>query len=315
MMDSSIPGSSNIGKVFRKIAHQMQELFSETLQLVEHPLEVGLARERLLIEYLKRFLPERFGIDTGFVIDSKNNMSKQIDVIIYDKIISPVFEIPGGVKYFPCECVVAVGEVKTSINSRKTLQDALNKIQSVQELDRFSSGKNTEMAFHGAHGHGKEINIGRFGFLPSSLPPIGMRTLGFIFTSQSMSRGTMLNELKDYCASSHKQYWPNIIVDFENYLISYFNFVVSNQSTRALASEPDLFPDKADGFYYTTEAEKKNIVLLFACLLINFLTVVRVVRPFVLDYFGMRMTQKNIYPFNTAEVDIQMGEEEKYDSH
>lgn len=282
MTDTSSTGSRHLGEIFRTLAHQMQKLFSETLRHVDHPLELGIARERLLVEYLRRFLPERYGIDTGFVIDSKDNISKQIDVVIYDKVVSPVFEIPGKIKYFPCECVVVVGEVKSTITDRETLSDALGKIRSVQELDHFSDKTNLEVAVHGAHGHFK-VEIP-----PTGLVPIPYRTLSFIFTSRSMSRDTMVNELKSFCSSNPKQYWPNMVVDFENYLISY---VAKKGSKESL----ELFPDNAVGLYATKPEEKDNIVLLFACLLGNFLTVARVVRPMVLNYFGVGSSKVDMF--------------------
>jgi len=39
---------------------------------------------------------------------------------VYDQVLTPVLELPGELKYFPCEGVVAVGEVKSSINSRRS---------------------------------------------------------------------------------------------------------------------------------------------------------------------------------------------------
>lgn len=275
-------GSRHLGDIFRTLAHQMQELFSETLRHVDHPLELGIARERLLVDYLRRFLPERYGIDTGFVVDSKDEISKQIDIVIYDQVISPIFEIPGKIKYFPCECVVAVGEVKSTITDRKTLVDALGKLKSVQELDRFSDNTNLEVAIHGAHGHFK-VEIP-----PTGLVPIPYRTLSFIFTSRSMSRDTMINDLKSFCSSNPKQYWPNMVVDFENYLISY---VTKKDNKESL----ELFPDNAVGLYATKTEEKDNIVLLFACLLGNFLTVARVVRPMLLSYFGVGSSKVDMF--------------------
>ncbi len=279
---SSSTGRHHLSDIFRMLAHQMQELFSETLRHVDHPLEVGIARERLLVAFLRRFLPERYGIDTGFVVDTRGNISKQIDIVIYDKVISPIFELPGNIKYFPCECVVAVGEVKSTITNRKTLSDALGKLKSVQELDRFTDKTNLQVAVHGAHGHcNVEIS-------PTGLAAIPYRTLSFIFTSRSMSRKTMVNELKRFCSSNPKQYWPNILVDFENYLISY---VAKNGSSESL----ELFPDDAIGLYATKPEEKDNIVLLFACLLGNFLTVARVVRPMLLKYFAVGTSKVDMF--------------------
>jgi len=43
MMDTLLPGSRHLGDIFRTLAHQMQQLFSETLRHVDLPLELGLA--------------------------------------------------------------------------------------------------------------------------------------------------------------------------------------------------------------------------------------------------------------------------------
>lgn len=286
MNESLAAGNSHVGDIFRTIARHMQEDFRKTLSYVEHPLEKGIAREKVLVEYLQRFVPERFAIDTGFVIDSKGNMSRQIDVIIYDRIISPVWELPGRLRYFPVECVVAVGEVKSTITDRTTLNDALEKLKSVQELDRYEEYSNLEVAVHGAHGHLKAKR------LPTELMPIPLRILGFVFTSRSLSIDTMIDELKSYCSTHPKEHWPNLIVDFESYLISYVRATDQVENPHQLF----LFPDEAVGFYATKLEERDNIVLLFASLLGDFLTVARVVRPQMLNYFGVRSSEVDIYP-------------------
>jgi|ERR1017187_1876453 hypothetical protein len=143
--------SMDLGSVFQGLGREMRNHWENTLRYVDHPLELGLARERLLVEYLLRLLPDRFAIDSGFVIDSSGNRSRQIDIVIYDKIIAKPFVVPGKVHFFPCECVVAVGEVKSNITSRATLSDALEKIRSVKALDRFSARQNLEVAVHGLH--------------------------------------------------------------------------------------------------------------------------------------------------------------------
>lgn len=261
-----------LGDIYKILAKQMQDLFTEALANVSHPLELGLAREKLLIEYLKRFVPERFGIDTGFIIDSKGNISKQIDIIIYDKVISPIFELPGKLKYFPVEAVVVIGEVKSTISDRKTLHYALENLVSVQRLDRFTDKTNLEVAVHGAHGHHKVT------WLENDMVNIPYRIVSFIFTSRAMTNDTMISELKSFCSSNPKEYWPNMMLDFEKYLVSYISNKDGNISL-------EMFPDESIGLYSTNPEEKDNIVLLFATLLGNFLSVAQVVRPLLLKYF------------------------------
>ena len=62
------------------------------------------------------------GVGTGFVIDSTGNVSKQQDIILYEKSFCPVYRINDldEVAYYPCEGVFAVGEVKSTIGSVRT---------------------------------------------------------------------------------------------------------------------------------------------------------------------------------------------------
>ena len=267
-----------LGNVFQELGREMRNHFSNTLRFVDHPLEVGLARERLLVEYLSRLIPGRFGIGSGFVIDAKGNRSLQIDVVIYDKIIAAPFVIPGHVHFFPCESIVAIGEVKSNIKDKRTLKDALKKIQSVQTLDRFSSLANTEVAVHGLHGHIK--------LQPKDgVIPIDYRILSFIFTSSALKLETMVDELNAYFTSNPKQYWPNLIASFDQYLIGY-----------ATPTTLELFPDDANQLYATDETEVDRIIPTFGALIANFLSVAKVVRPMYLAYIGVQKSSARRFP-------------------
>ena len=51
---------------------------------IDHPLESSEAREHALVTQLRKYLPQRVGVDRGFVVDAKGNTSKRQDVVIYD---------------------------------------------------------------------------------------------------------------------------------------------------------------------------------------------------------------------------------------
>jgi hypothetical protein len=103
---------------FTKISREFQVKFDELAAEISHNQTAGEAREYALINLLKGYLPQRVGL----VIDTHGEESKQIDIVIYDKTVGTVFDI-NNIKYFPCETVVAVGEVKSDIDSAKKLQD------------------------------------------------------------------------------------------------------------------------------------------------------------------------------------------------
>ncbi|EOX4911010.1 DUF6602 domain-containing protein [Vibrio alginolyticus] len=99
-----------------------------------HELEYGEYRERVLLKLLKTILPSRFDIGTGFIVNTKNEISTQCDLIIYDKNETPDFEGDYGQRFFPVESVVGVGEVKSTIQDVKTLNDYLNKLAKIASL-------------------------------------------------------------------------------------------------------------------------------------------------------------------------------------
>ena len=103
---------------------------------------VGGARETPARNKLEQLLPPGIGVGSGCVIDSYGETSRQIDVVIYEKHISPVYSIneTPDTTYYPCEGVIAVGEIKSLLNSCE-LRDIFDKIESVKALKRFSVPK------------------------------------------------------------------------------------------------------------------------------------------------------------------------------
>ena len=101
------------------------------------PSTVGVAMEQPVRDQLEQILPQGIGVGSGFVIDIYRKTSRQIDIVLYEKDICPVFMINNTPEttYYPCECVLAVGEVKSVLNG-DSLKDAFSKISSVKELTR-----------------------------------------------------------------------------------------------------------------------------------------------------------------------------------
>jgi len=58
--------------------------------IVEHPGTIGDGTELHWRELLEEFLPKRYQVSEGFVVDSAGTRSEQIDVIIHDRTFSPL---------------------------------------------------------------------------------------------------------------------------------------------------------------------------------------------------------------------------------
>lgn len=259
-----------LNSTFRKISARLKVDFDGLAREVSHNLSSGESRESALRGQLEKYLPRRIGIEKGFVIDAHGGESQQIDVVIYDKTVATVFDI-NEIKYFPCEVVIAVGEVKSDILSTDKLIDALHKIKSVKELDRSNNGKN-----HAIVGPG--LSKGWIKFNPNQNHRD--QIFGFIFTSTSMTRESVISYLQDYNRRTNRRYWMNLFCDMNKFLISY-------------ETQKALYPSAMDAkyIYCTKNSEIQDLLLLFYCILATFITESHVAEPNYFSYADIVKTE------------------------
>lgn len=135
---SSNNNSVDLAKLFNGLQNQMHTKLSTIREGVSHGTTVGNASELKWINMFKDYLPTRYSVDTGHVLDSQGNQSDQIDIVIYDRHYSPFFFNEDGVKFFPAESVYAVLEVKQDL-TKKDIEYAGKKAASVRRLHRTSA--------------------------------------------------------------------------------------------------------------------------------------------------------------------------------
>ena len=112
-----------------------KEIFwNEEKNRLIHPGEYGEYREDLLKRFLKLYIPENFGISSGFIITSTGEISHQCDIIVYDKEKTPKIQNMESQRFFPIETVLGVGEVKSTINTIGELNEYLRKLSKLKEL-------------------------------------------------------------------------------------------------------------------------------------------------------------------------------------
>jgi len=184
------------------------------------------------------------------------------------------------VKYFPCEVVLAVGEVKANIDSKRELEDALDKIRSVKELDRSNRGKNLIVT-------GPGISLSGFKFDP--LTQHRDQILGFVFTRTTMSKEAVLEVLQEYNSKVERRLWLNIFCAYKQFLISY-----EGEDEKG----PYLTPSTMDAkrMYCTTEDEVPNLLALFISILSTFINEAHVARPDYFDYLNIMTTMHTDHP-------------------
>jgi hypothetical protein len=159
-MNKAKKTSTTDGKLFlaeafsseRYVLHTKLQFSSST---VTHDGKMGEVNEAHFVELLKRYMPARYSVESGIIIDSKGATSDQIDVVIYDRQYTPVLLDQKEHRYIPAEAVYAIFEVKPTCN-KPYLEYAAVKAESVRKLVRTSA---TIMYSDGPHPAKKPFEI------------------------------------------------------------------------------------------------------------------------------------------------------------
>lgn len=99
--------------------------FDEEKGQLTHPGEYGAYKEEACKEFLRFFIPFKFEIDDGFLINHNKEVSKQCDIIIFDDNSPPLIETYAKQRFFPIEAVVGLGEIKSTLN-KSSFKEAIN---------------------------------------------------------------------------------------------------------------------------------------------------------------------------------------------
>lgn len=129
--------------LFNGLQSQMNAQLNTNRAFINHPGSKGDSLENAWIEWLRKYLPNRYSVDKAIVIDHEGNTSHQIDIVIYDNWFTPFIFSQNGFHYIPAEGVYAVFEVKPdlkgSVEGKTFIQYAAEKIESVRGLKRTST--------------------------------------------------------------------------------------------------------------------------------------------------------------------------------
>lgn len=87
--------------------------------LLEHQAEKGFANEEVLREILRDFLSSRYGIHSGFLLDTSGSLSPQTDIIITDELGHPKIFSKLAPMLHPIDSAIATIEVKTTLNLKE----------------------------------------------------------------------------------------------------------------------------------------------------------------------------------------------------
>ena len=98
----------------------------------------GNYRETVWMKFFKDIFPKKFSLEQGvIIIDSQGNISKEVDIAVFDEQFTPYLFKYGELKFIPIEAVAAVIECK----STKLDVDSLKEwVKSIDKLETRNSG-------------------------------------------------------------------------------------------------------------------------------------------------------------------------------
>lgn len=110
---------------------------------LEHRYLIGKYKEILLEQLIKPLLASKYNTGSGKITDFLNNISNEVDIVIYSKeLISPqLFSENFGV--YPSESVLSCIEVKSLLNLNE-LNDVFNKYKVIKEKIKYAAGEYDE---------------------------------------------------------------------------------------------------------------------------------------------------------------------------
>lgn len=165
-----------IAKEFQSRINRMQTFVKK------HNLSSGGANETILREFLSTHAPARYEVGQGFVSDFEDSelISKQCDILVYDKTNFPVLYSDGPIKVVMPDAVRMVIEVKTRFTKEHVEGSLLNVVT--------AAGLNPQMT-------------------------------GVIFSFYSPGINSVIRNLQQYPEYIHQDYKPTAILLFDRGII------------------------------------------------------------------------------------------------
>ena len=231
MVNQAFDPDKFIARIGQRLVDQFDDARAATT-----PVTVGDAMEQPVRTQLEQILPRGIAVGQGFVIDSEGGTSQQTDVIIYERDICPTFSVNDTPEttYYPCEGVIAVGEVKSTID-RRTLRDSFEKIASVKKLQRRAVH---EFLPHPTSGH-PILQQRSYGSLqtPSIINIDGSKgsdstaqIFGFVIAGDlKVSPETFCNTFKEFSQEIGERLSPNMVAILKGGLLTCGNFTKVKQ--------------------------------------------------------------------------------------
>jgi hypothetical protein len=120
-------------EIMEKRSNELLQKYASIKSLnLSNPTDEGTRVENLVIDFLRDYLPSKYGICRGYIISTKGERSLQQDIIIYNT-NDWVFFKEENYMVLPIEAVYITIEVKSDLNVNN-LKNALNNIKKINSI-------------------------------------------------------------------------------------------------------------------------------------------------------------------------------------
>ena len=182
-----------VKRIFRGVSAKLLSDFNVSA-MYEHQGNKGSFREGALRDFLASDrMPSKYGLGTGEIVSSHGEVSKQSDLIVFDRLNSIPLLYSDTVQVFPVESVYGVVEVKSKL-SKDELLKALENIKSVKALGDDSV---------------TQYRNGPIAYARKTPRPFG---IVFAYGLANNSLESLRSNLQEWESNEEKQFWPNMIV-------------------------------------------------------------------------------------------------------
>lgn len=134
----------DIRKIFESVSLELSAKFQKSAQIKHHGGK-GDNRENAFVGFLEEYLPKKYGIGRGEVISPDNDISGELDIVIFDKDHCPLFLKSESHSLYPRESVFGAISMKSHLDSEE-LKDAYQNIVSLKKIMSKKSFTNSARA-------------------------------------------------------------------------------------------------------------------------------------------------------------------------
>ncbi len=186
--------------IYNSISDKLFNDFKISSQ-IPHGTDKGTYRENSLRDFLKDGrLPKKYSLGHGQIISRKNEISKSIDIVIYDNHDSTPLVYDESTQIFPIESVYGTIECKSKLTKDKLIE-GLENIKSVKSLVP------SDTAFK------------KTGFITTTYKrsiPFGII---FAYSLGNNSIDSIEKNISEWEKNNDPKYWPNLVVILNEALI------------------------------------------------------------------------------------------------